>query len=182
MYRFSSKAVLLAISCLLASFSVQAQDWSNEDIRDRMMIEELMNKYLYALDKVDPEAYAAVFTEDGELIVRETDSADDYLERGREEIKAYAVGLRESWGMPLFGEGGPPFGPLRHVYYNFIVELEGNTASAETYWTTMAENPNGGAAVIASMGRSEDTFVKLNGQWLFKTRLIIVDMDTPVQQ
>lgn len=181
MSKFSIKATCLTLVCLLLSFSVQAEDWSIDDIRDRMMIEELMNKYLYALDKVDPEAYAAVFIEDGELIVRETDAADDYLEHGREEIKAYAVGLRQTWGMPAFGNGGPPFGPIRHTYYNFIIDVDGDSAFGETYWTTMAENPEGGAAVIASMGRSEDTFVKQDGQWLFKTRLIIVDMDTPVK-
>lgn len=157
-----------------------ADTWSQAEIRDRMMIEETMNRYLYALDTVDPEGYANTFTEDGVLIVRETDAADDYTERGREEIRAYGVKLRETWGMPPYGGGGPRFGPLRHVYYNFLITgIDAERARVETYWTTRARNPAGGPAVIASMGRSEDLFVKQDGRWLIKERVIIVDMDTP---
>lgn len=168
------KGLVTAITMTVLATPAMAE-WSAAEVRDHLMIEDTMARYMFALDRVDPQGYAETFTEDGRLVI------GDFVESGREEIAAYAINLRKTWGMPAFGNGGPEFGPLRHVYYNFMVEVDGDRAHGETYWTTRAKAQYGGPAIIASMGRSVDDFVKIDGQWYFETREIIVDMNTQVE-
>ena len=68
---------------------------------DRAEIEELMACYLSALDWGDGDAYAACFTEDGEIYwARETT-------RGRAALKAMCLGFREHMHT-IMGDVPPP--------------------------------------------------------------------------
>jgi hypothetical protein len=65
---------------------------------------------------------------------------------------------------------------------NLIVDLKGNTATSESYWTFLISNgqtngiPNPPSVLL--MGRYEDKLVKQNDQWLFSKR-IITDLSMP---
>ncbi|MCP5146411.1 MAG: nuclear transport factor 2 family protein [Gammaproteobacteria bacterium] len=73
-------------------------------------------------------------------------------------------------------EGERSFGVMRHVVTNSVVDLTGaDTANAICYVTTIL-NQEGFGPQILGIGRYEDEFVKVNGEWLIKRRVIVSDM------
>lgn len=140
---------------------------------DRAAIEQVMSRYMYALDTTDPEAYAAVFTEDAELV------AGRSTEHGRAEIMKMVQGLKDRLNKGTPDAAGRQFAGFRHIYFNLVLDVNGDTAKGDAYWQTVRRNPDGKPPTIAAMGRYEDEFVKKNGQWLISKRAIIGDMSTP---
>ena len=141
---------------------------------DRAAIENLMSRYMYALDTTNPEAYAAVFTEDAEL------TAGGSTEHGHAEIMKMVQGLKDRLNKDAKPDAsGRAFAPFRHIYFDLVLDVDGNKAKGEAYWQTVMRQPDGQTPKIAAMGRYEDEFVKQNGKWLISKRAIINDMATP---
>jgi ketosteroid isomerase-like protein len=91
------------------------------DLRDRLEIRELVDRYARAADRVDGDAAAALFTEDGALRI---------FERGNE------VPVRERLGGEAIAtafSGLSRYDVTLHVVANHLVELEGDIATGETY-------------------------------------------------
>ena len=61
--------VMITVVCAIgwASTQVGAQDNTAREVRDRAEIEALMWSYTRALDTLNPEAYAASYTPDGQF-------------------------------------------------------------------------------------------------------------------
>lgn len=171
MRRLIGLAAAVATSLGLVAGGATAEEWGPEETRDRLMIEETMARYMVALDTADADAYGALFTEDGVL------KAGDFVERGREALREYVVDLRERWDLP----DGRHFGRTRHIFYNLTVDIDGDRAEAQSYWQTLAPNPPDGPWQIIATGVSEDSFVKVDGKWLFEERVIIPDPETVPQ-
>lgn len=74
---------------------------------------------------------------------------------------------------------GTRFSPdaTRHENGKLFTDIEAGFKTGFYYF-----NDEGGPAVIASMGRSEDHFIKIDEKWYFEQRIIIVDMDTPLPE
>lgn len=132
---------------------------------DRAQIEDLMGRYLFAMDWRDADAYAATFTEDGVL---------DYaggVEKGRAAIRAMVNGMRDNEAKRnADSKLRPP--RTRHNVTNTVIKIQGNKATARSYWTAYANNNDQRKAEISSYGHYEDELVKQNGQWLFTKRVI----------
>lgn len=154
-----------AVMILAAASWPAAAEWSAAEVRDRAMIEDTMARYMYALDTADADAYAAVYAEDGEFV------AGDFTEKGRDALRQYVVELRERWGLPE----GRHWGRTRHIFYNFTVDVDGDTAQGQSYWQTLVPDPEGGPWRILATGVSEDSFVKVDGEWLIQRRVVIGD-------
>ena len=117
---------------------------------DREAIEALMWKYARALDTGNGEAYAALYTEDGQFGV------GDNAVKGREALRA------------LVGGGG---GRLLHMTADSWIEFVDDThAKHHSYWLTMRMASEGQPAGVAAIGVGVDELVKVNGQWLIKVR------------
>ena len=63
----------------------------------------------------------------------------------------------------------------KHVTTNVMVELDGNTASARSYYTVMQQTDVLPLQPIIC-GRYHDAFVKQDGVWRFSDRLIFSDL------
>jgi SnoaL-like domain len=165
--------------------SAAAEDLQTID--DRLQIEQLYARYVYALDTLDAVRYAACFTEDGYL---EAGVAGKF--KGRSEIR----GLIRSY-LARFGAGrNPPdshgrrFSQLRHVVTGLKLDVGGSSARGEAYWQEIlatAAKAGGTSSPAASfslwnMGRYEDELVKRDGTWLFSRRIILADMVPPGAQ
>lgn len=133
---------------------------------DRAAIENLMARYLFAMDFQDPEAYAATFTEDGII------NYASGVARGRQELQnvvaTMAGVVRESQQ-----ENRPGVRPIpgRHNITNIVIDIQGDRATSRSYWTHVGGDPEGKARVT-SFGHYEDELVKRNGEWLFTKRVI----------
>jgi hypothetical protein len=129
-------------------------------MEDREAIEHLMWRYTRALDSFDPDAYVAVFTEDG---------AFGNI-KGRDALYKMIADLRDSRAKQA-AEGNPA-APMYHATENYWTEFVSPThARHHAYWVTyFGANGQDNPARMISVGRSVDDLVKVNGQWLIQTR------------
>lgn len=132
---------------------------------DRAEIENLMARYLFAIDWNDFDAYAQMFTEDGEL---------DYASgtaKGRDNVVETVKGFKERIGKFYVDADGNP-AVLRHIIAQTVIRVEGDEAWATAFWYEMANNGPEGKPKVGTFGTYEDTLRRVDGRWLFSRRRI----------
>lgn len=138
--------------------------------RDRAEIEDLMARYLFAMDWNDFDTYADLFTEDGTLeFARGTVT-------GRENIRAAAREFKQAVAGIYTDVDGKP-AVLRHVLCHSVIRVEGDRAWHTGLWF---ETANDGARhssgrltpTLGTFGIYEDELVRVAGEWKFSYRNI----------
>jgi hypothetical protein len=129
---------------------------------DREEIEHLMWRYTRALDSFDPDAYVAVFTDDGAFGPT----------KGRDALHKMIADLRDGRARQA-AEGNPP-AAMFHATENYWTEfVSKDHARHHAYWVTyFGANGADSPARMISVGRSVDDLVRVNGQWLIQSRNI----------
>jgi uncharacterized protein (TIGR02246 family) len=160
-------AILLAGSALeiRSAAAQQPKRESAEQIAQRMLakeqIEQLLLDYGRSLDARDFATYSSLFASDGEWVggfgtVKGPANIKTFMEKalpGKNTTNNY------------------------HLLSNFVVKVDGETATAWSRWAFVQPQERG--AVIAQAGRYDDTFVKENGVWKFKKRTASNDTGRP---
>lgn len=150
--------------------------YSETYAQDRAEIEDLMARYLLAMDWNDFDSYADCFTEDGTL---------DYAAGqtvGRENIRAEAKEFKERVAEIFVDIDGNP-AILRHVLCHSVIRVEGDKAWHTGLWFETANDgpkvpsksaPDGMrlSPTMGSFGTYEDELVRVDGEWKFKYRNI----------
>jgi len=122
---------------------------------DRQAIDQLVaGDYPRALDASDWDAYAATYTEDGELELLGQTS------KGRAAIKAFLAVQ-------------PAGAHVIHVISNLSYTISGDAATGGAYWQDIG-NVNGAPGVVVA-GHYDDSLRKVNGAWKFAKRSIVID-------
>lgn len=135
------------------------------ELEDEREIRELLIRYAVCLDRRDFAGYAALFTEDGRWYGRAGDV------QGRAEI---AQMLLDSFGpTPEDFVNTNNF----HLMTNFLIEVDGDTARADSRITYFARGDNNRPVPMLA-GRYEDEFVRVDGRWLFSSRQVIGEIPT----
>lgn len=120
---------------------------------DRLAIRELLEAYADAVTRNDAEAWGATFADDAEW------SLPDYPEigttRGKQAILAMWVEAMKHYPGIMF-EAWPG-----------TIEVQGNEARMRSYTSEVYDQ---GELTLRDRGVYEDTCVKIDGQWLFKSR------------
>ena len=151
--------ILLAL--LVAPALVSAQG-SLGTYEDRIAVEDVMARYVWAVDSLDQEGYVAVFTEDAVI------DSNGSISKGHAAIRQIVTGLikRRDDNKAL----GVPPSNLYHVISNVRITFpKPDEALHQSYWQTVRRGKDGVMAA-AAMGRSEDRLVKRNGKWLILSR------------
>ena len=162
--------ILVALLFLAAPFGLQAAD-SIQDVVDRTLIRELMDRYGVVHDSGSPEEYADLFTADGEIAVAAGGPA---IVKGREALMAQARSDHERFGKEPTANGGTT-SIMRHLISNAQITLTGaDTATGMCYVTTVVKKGDVGP-VILGISRYTDTYAKQNGQWRIKRREITTE-------
>jgi uncharacterized protein (TIGR02246 family) len=161
--RFCGVALFVTIA-LLAS-PLAAENSIEREAQDRARIEKLMWQYVRALDTENADAYAAVYTPDGQF------GSGANAVKGREALKKMINDLRQraAENETKTGDKRPA---MYHVIANSYLEfVDKDHARLEAYWMTVfaAGGPKTPSRVAAA-GREVDELVRLNGQWLIKSR------------
>jgi len=126
---------------------------------DRQAIEQLLaGDYPHALDSRDFDAYAELFTEDGEL------SLQGNTAKGRAAIKQFVSAL-------------PAEPRVIHPITNLSYEIDGNSATGGAYWQDVGLVDGAPGVLIA--GRYEDTLRKVDGEWRIAKRSIVIEFAPP---
>jgi 3-phenylpropionate/cinnamic acid dioxygenase small subunit len=132
--------------------------------QDRAEIEDLMWRYVRALDSFDPDAYASVYTEDGEF------RSGANATQGREALRSMVANLRS--GREQRRADGETVAPLQHVIANSKLEfINENEARFHSYWMTLAGSTGAGSTPsVLAAGRGVDHLVRIDGRWLIRSR------------
>ena len=131
---------------------------------DKAEIENLQARYLLAMDFMDADAYAEVFTEDGVM-----DWAGGVIE-GREAIRAFMSSGRYN---PARDAAEADWqAASRHFIMNQVIKVDGDTATAITYWFQANNNADRGTMTLGMFGNYVDQLERVDGEWLFSRREI----------
>jgi uncharacterized protein (TIGR02246 family) len=156
------------VALLLAPVLVTAQD-SLGTYEDRIAVEDVMARYVWAVDSLDPEGYVAVFTEDAVI------DSNGSISKGHEEIRKIVTSLIQRRDDNR--AKGLPTSNLYHVISSVRITFpKPGEAVHQSYWQTVRRDKDG-KMIAAAMGRSEDRLVKRNGTWLIQWRQLTVFTD-----
>jgi hypothetical protein len=159
-------AAALLVAGMPGIVAAQQPEYSETYAQDRAQIEDLMARYLFAIDYHDWDAYVATFAEDAELEFASGTS------RGRDEIRDVVTNFARNIGEVYTTEDGQP-AKLRHVILQSAIRVEGGKAWGRTLWLEMANDGAGDTMKMGTYGIYEDEFVKEDGQWLISKRRVL---------
>jgi uncharacterized protein (TIGR02246 family) len=136
---------------------------------DRVAVEDVMARYVWAVDSLDPDGYVAVFTEDAII------DSNGSISKGHEQIRKIVTGLIQRRDDNK--AKGLPTSNLYHVISSVRITFpKPGEALHQSYWQTVRRDKDG-RMIAAAMGRSEDRLVKRNGTWLIQWRKLTVFTD-----
>jgi ketosteroid isomerase-like protein len=136
---------------------------------DRVAVEDVMGRYVWAVDSFDADGYVAVFTDDAVI------DANVTISKGHAEIRGVVTNLikRRDENQAK----GVPTSNLYHMTSNVRITFpKPGEALHQSYWQTLRRDTDG-RMIVAAMGRSEDRLVKRNGKWLIQSRKLTVFAD-----
>jgi ketosteroid isomerase-like protein len=136
---------------------------------DRVAVEDVMGRYVWAVDSFDADGYVAVFTDDAVI------DANGTISKGHAEIRGVVTNLikRRDENQAK----GVPTSNLYHMTSNVRITFpKPGEALHQSYWQTLRRDTDG-RMIVAAMGRSEDRLVKRNGKWLIQSRKLTVFAD-----
>jgi len=133
---------------------------------DRIAVEDVMARYVWAVDSFDADGYLAVFTDDAVI------DSNGSISRGHAEIRKIVTNLIQRRDENR--AKGLPASNLYHMVSNVRITFpKPGEALHQSYWQTVRRDKDG-RMIAAAMGRSEDRLVKRNGKWLIQSRTLTV--------
>ena len=156
------------VALLIAPVLVTAQG-NLGTYEDRTAVEDVMARYVWAVDSLDADGYVAVFTDDAVI------DSNGSISKGSAEIRRIVTNLIQRRDDNK--AKGLPASNLYHMTSNVRITFpKPGEAVHQSYWQTVRRD-NDGKMIAAAMGRSEDRLVKRNGKWLIQSRKLTVFTD-----
>src|SRR5580704_1656345 len=139
---------------------------SPEEAADRLAIRELVEAYSHCADRRDAKGQMAPFTEDTHFVV--------YMD-AKSPTPSQELHSREALA-PVFADLNQYAATMHFLGQTTIVTLTGDRGTGETYCMPHHLTIDGDkrSLMIAAL-RYTDTFVKMEGAWLFAERRLYVD-------
>ena len=139
---------------------------SPEEAADRLAIRELVEAYAHCADRRDAKGQMALFTADTHFVV--------YM-NAKDPKPSQELHSREALA-PVFADLNQYAATMHFVGQSTIFTLTGDRATGEAYCMAHHLTVDGEKRrlMVASL-RYLDTFVKMDGAWLFAERLLYVD-------
>ena len=143
-----------------------SQNYDDGYAEDRAAIEDLMARYLFALDYNDLDTFIDMFTDDAVF-----DFARGRI-AGKANILEAVKNFKARIGEHYKDEDGNP-AVLRHVLAHTAIRVEGDRAWTRAQWFEMANDGPGKSLKMGTFGIYEDQLRKVDGRWLFTERRIL---------
>jgi SnoaL-like domain len=139
---------------------------SPAEAADHLAIRELVEAYAHCADRRDAKGQMALFAKDTHFVV--------YM-NAKDPKPSQELHSREDLA-PVFADLNKYDATTHFIGQSTILALAGNHATGEAYCLAHHVTVNGDKRrlMVASL-RYNDTFVKINGAWLFAERLLYVD-------
>jgi hypothetical protein len=160
---------------LAAGGATQAADLTAKELADRAAVQDLITHYYYNFGKENRENFADFYADDAELIL----GTKHY--KGKEGImQAYGRAAPAADGAPATP---PPERPKRYAFNvtisNPLIVVHGDTATSQVIFTEYVQEKQGDPTKMTTQGKEYATFVKVKGQWRYKTRQIAGGSEPP---
>jgi hypothetical protein len=158
------------LAILLVGVGANAERYPEGYADDRAAIVDLQGRYVMAMDYFDADGYAAVFAEDGVLdwargLVEGRDAIREFMASRTYDFTRDAPKVRTP-----DGKDWPS--TVRHLITNQVVDVDGDTARALTYWIQFNNNADRSQVEWMLFGTWYDEFVKIDGEWFFSLHRI----------
>jgi hypothetical protein len=139
---------------------------SLNEAADRLAIRELVEAYAHCADRRDAKGQMSLFTADTHFVV--------YM-NARDQRPSQELHSREALA-PVFADLNKYAATMHLLGQTTILTLTNDRGTGETYCMPHHLTVDGGkrSLMIAAL-RYYDTFVKVDGAWLFAERLLFVD-------
>jgi hypothetical protein len=159
-----AKYLGLMIGLAMSVPLVAGSDFERE-AKDRAEIEKLMWQYARALDTLNPEAYAATYTPDGQF------GAGPNATKGHDALKKMISELAKRNAETESKTGQKPPAMYHQSLNHYLEFIDKDHARFRAYWMTVfAGSAPGKDARIAAAGWESNELVRVNGKWLIKVR------------
>jgi ketosteroid isomerase-like protein len=145
-------AVVLALPSLKAQ-SIASLEARVQRLEDMEEIRIVLTEYGRTLDARDFTAYSHLFAKDGEWV------GGFGTVKGPPAIQAF---MEKNVGTMNKAHNF-------HLLTNFVIEVQGDAATAWSHWSFVVPTPDN-KPVIAQSGRYDDILIRENGHWKFKRR------------
>jgi hypothetical protein len=180
-------AAALGLCCVALASSLVAHAEDNkmtaQSLIDRQLILDQITRYYYNFGKAERQAEESFYAEDGELIL----GTRHY--KGREGIKsAYNRPPATPPAATAPASGAAPAAaaapPRERTAFNVAIEnpliiVHGDTATSQVIYTEYRQEKVGDPMKMTTQGKEYATWVKVKGQWLYKTRQIASGSNPP---
>ena len=183
--------VALGLCCvaLASAPAARAEDkMTAQSLIDRQLILDQITRYYYNFGKAERQSEESFYAEDGELIL----GTRHY--KGKEGIKqAYnrapaapptggaSAAVAPAAGAAPAAAAAPP---RERTAFNVAIEnpliiVHGDTATSQVIFTEYRQDKVGDPMKMTTQGKEYATWVKVKGQWLYKTRQIASGSNPP---
>jgi len=179
-------AAALGLCCvgLAIAPAARAEDkMTAQSLIDRQLILDQITRYYYNFGRTERQAEESFYAEDGELILGTRHYKD------REGIKqaynrtpaAPPAGAAPAAGTaPATAPAPPSEKPAFNVTIdNPLIIVHGDTATSQVIFTEYRQDKVGDPMKMTTQGKEYATWVKVKGQWLYKTRQIASGSNPP---
>jgi hypothetical protein len=138
---------------------------SPSEVADRLAIRELVDAYAHCADRRDATGQMALFTADTHFVV--------YM-NAKDPRSSQELHSRDALA-PVFADLNQYDATTHFVGQSTIFTLTGDRAKGEAYCLAHHVTGSGKRRLMVASLRYLDTFVKIDGAWLFAERLLDVD-------
>lgn len=173
----------LGVACSLAltvGAAAHAEEkMTAQSLIDRQQILNQITRYYYNFGKAERQAEESFYAEDGVLILGST------RYEGREGIKqAYHRRAAPAAATAPAPDAAPAAPPRERTAFNVMIGnpliiVHGDKATSEVIFTEYRQDKKGDPMKMTVQGKEFATWVKVKGQWLYKTRQIANDSEPP---
>jgi hypothetical protein len=161
---------MLSAACLALSLApaAHAQEVTAKTLVDRLQIQDLITRYYNNFGRENAEDFSDFYADDAELIL------------GARSFKG-KDGILTAYGR---GPGQTPRTPPERFSFivtigNPLIVVHGATATAQLVFTEFVIEKQGEAPKLITQGKEYGTFVRLKGQWRYRTRHIKAGTEVP---
>jgi ketosteroid isomerase-like protein len=145
-----------------------AASMAEQVLMDRIAIEDMVTRYYANFGKQDSaDDFGAFYTEDAVFDV------NGVVAQGREAIEGFYTDTGDDEEAPSRQ------GTFHMMISNPVIDVNGDTATAEFMWTGVMNTAIGERPQLWEQGREYDLLVKQDGQWRIKKRTVIADSGLP---
>jgi hypothetical protein len=153
---------------LTLSAGARAEEVTAETLVDRLQIQDLITRYYNNFGRENAENFADFYAEDAELILGERHF------KGRN-------GIMEAYGRAPGQTPRPASARFSFIVAvdNPLIVVHGKTATAQLVYTEYVIEKQGDPVKVITQGKEYSNFVKVDGHWRYKTRLIKSGTELP---